>query len=56
VEIWLQRARWGAWAGDIICICIIVITKKMVLDACAMCKDAGIEVDPVLAALQADAN
>jgi hypothetical protein len=33
-----------------------MITKKMVLDACTMCKEASIEVDPVLAALKAEAE
>lgn len=31
-----------------------MVTKKMVQDACGMCKEAGIEVDPVLAALKAE--
>src|SRR4051812_10509002 len=54
LETWLQRAGRGARAFFLVCICILMVTRRMVQKAAAMCKEAGIEVDLVLLAMKVE--
>ncbi|KAG8717276.1 hypothetical protein FRC08_007863 [Ceratobasidium sp. 394] len=47
-EIWLQRSGRGARNEGIICLCLILVTKGIVKKAAKICKDAGVEIDPLL--------
>ncbi|KAG8695847.1 hypothetical protein FRC09_008894, partial [Ceratobasidium sp. 395] len=52
LEIWLQLSGRGARSGNFTCLCIILITKGIVAKAMKLCKDANIELDPVLLAMK----
>ncbi|KAG8733183.1 hypothetical protein FRC10_000371 [Ceratobasidium sp. 414] len=54
LEAWIQRAGRGARSLGIKCLCIMIVTKKMVEAACKACKDASIPVDPALASIKAE--
>ncbi|QRV96746.1 DEAD/DEAH box helicase [Ceratobasidium sp. AG-Ba] len=54
LEIWLQRAGRGARQAGLVCICIILVTKYAVQTATALCKSAGIEVDPAILSIKAE--
>ncbi|KAH7335667.1 hypothetical protein B0J17DRAFT_719267 [Rhizoctonia solani] len=52
IESWGQGAGCGAHSLGIKCICIIMVTKHMVQDACKICKNAGLNIDLNLAKIQ----
>ncbi|KAG8694895.1 hypothetical protein FRC09_009527 [Ceratobasidium sp. 395] len=54
LEIWLQLSGRGARSGNVTCLCVILITKGIVAKATKLCKDANIEVDPVLLAMKVE--
>lgn len=54
---WVQHGGGaGRSALEEMCPCIMLATKKMVLNTCQACKDTGIPVDPTLASIKAEAD
>ncbi|KAG9097597.1 hypothetical protein FS749_005928 [Ceratobasidium sp. UAMH 11750] len=47
-EIWLQQSSRSARDEGIICLCLILVTKGIVKKAAKICKDTGMEIDPLL--------
>lgn len=47
LKIWIQWAGPGVRTPNVLCCCILMVMKHMVLNAENQCKGAGIEVDLV---------
>ncbi|CAE6482439.1 unnamed protein product [Rhizoctonia solani] len=56
LEAWVQHAGRGARSSNILCLCIMIVTKSIVETAVKACKDANVPVDPILAALKAEGH
>ncbi|KAG9076973.1 nucleolar DEAD-box protein required for synthesis of 60S ribosomal subunit [Ceratobasidium sp. 370] len=54
VEIWLQRSGRGARKKGVTCLCVILVTKGIVNKAAKICRDAKVELDPVLLAMKVE--
>ncbi|KAG8737013.1 hypothetical protein FRC10_008654, partial [Ceratobasidium sp. 414] len=54
VEVWSQHSGHAARHSGSIRICIMMVTKQVVTNAAKICKNAGIELDPVVLAMKVE--